>query len=170
MTIAGETARNNNLKFCTKTDLFAYREVDLFLFFFFSTSVALNILSLYPLFRDFEYFVSSFGCSRFWAPTHFPELICLRYDPALVHDGKKARALLSVAKVEKTVLPKDNKVQSARIKYFINGKPVVINRPINKLFYLTEPMKNTSDDIRPTFVDDSKICKIVNCDIVRYFE
>ena len=63
-------------------------------------------------------------------PIHFPELICLRYDSALVYDGKKPHALSSVAKVEKTFLPKDNKTQSARIKYVINGKPVVINIPI----------------------------------------
>ena len=52
----------------------------------------------------------------------------------------------------------------------MNGKSVVINRPINELFYLIEPMKKNSDDIRPTFVDDNKICEIVNCDIIRYFE
>ena len=36
---------------------------------FLSTSVALNIFSLYQLFRDFRKFVSLFGGFRFWAPT-----------------------------------------------------------------------------------------------------
>ena len=47
-------------------------------------------------------------------------------DVKLVHDGKKSHVLWSVAKVEKSLLSKGNKVQSATIKYFINGKPVVI--------------------------------------------
>ena len=28
--------------------------------------------------------MSQFGCFQFWGPTHFPEVICLRYDPDLV--------------------------------------------------------------------------------------
>ena len=104
--------------------------------------------------------MSPFGCFRFWVPIHFPELIRLRYDSALVYDGKKPHALSSVAKVKKTFLPKDNKAQSARIKYFINGKPVVINIPINKHFYQTEPMKNTSDNIQPTLLMITKFVKL----------
>ena len=58
-TFAGYTSRNNGLKFCTKRDLFAYRQVDLFLIFH-STSVALNILNHDQLFSDFENFMSWF--------------------------------------------------------------------------------------------------------------
>ena len=47
-------------------------------------------------------------------------------DVKLDHDGKKSHVLWSVAKVEKVLLSKDNKVQDATIKYFINGIPVVI--------------------------------------------
>ena len=65
----------------------------------------------------------------------------------------------SVAKVEKVLLSNDNKVRGATIKYLINGKAVVINRPINKL-YPIEPVKQTSVDIQPKFVDDTKICQI----------
>ena len=47
---------------------------------FLSASVTLNILSLYQLSLDFESFsVSLFGRFRFWAHTHFPEVICPRY-------------------------------------------------------------------------------------------
>ena len=49
---------------------------------FLSTSVALNILSLYQLFCDFENFMSLFGHFQSWAPICFPKIICLRYDPA----------------------------------------------------------------------------------------
>ena len=70
----------------------------------------------------------------------------------------KGRKSLAV-KSEKVLLSKDNKVRGAMIKYFINGKTVVINRPINKV-YPMEPMKQTSADIQPRFVDDTKICKI----------
>ena len=45
------------------------------------------------------------------------------------------------------------------IKYLINGKAVVINRPINKL-YPIEPVKQTGEDIQPNSVDDRKICQI----------
>ena len=65
----------------------------------------------------------------------------------------------SIAKVEKVLLSNDNKVRGATINHFINGKAVVINRPIYKL-YPTEPVKQTSADIQPKFVDDTKICKI----------
>ena len=77
-------------------------------------------------------------------------------DIVIIHDDKKSRALWSIAKVEKVLLSNDNKVRGATIKYFINGKAVVINRPIYKL-YPTEPVKQTSADIQPKFVDDTKI-------------
>ena len=77
----------------------------------------------------------------------------------IIHNDKKSRALWSVAKVEKVLLSKDNKVPGAAIKYFINGKTAVINRPINKL-YPIEPIKQTSADIQLKFVDDMKICQI----------
>ena len=80
-------------------------------------------------------------------------------DVVIIHDNKKSCALWSVAKVEKVLLSKDNKVRGAMIKYFINGKTVVINRPISKL-YPIEPVKQTSADIQPKFVDDTKICQI----------
>ena len=54
MIISGETATKNGLKFCIKRDVFANQKVGLFLLFFLSTSVALNILSLCQLFHDFE--------------------------------------------------------------------------------------------------------------------
>ena len=82
-----------------------------------------------------------------------------RDDVVIIHDDKKLRALWSVAKVEKVLLAKDNKVWGATIKYFINGNAVVINRPINKL-YPIELVKQTSVDIQPKFVDDTKICQI----------
>ena len=40
-----------------------------------------------------------------------------------------------------------------------NGKAVVINRPINKL-YPIEQVKQTSADIQPKFLDDTKVCQI----------
>ena len=84
MTISEETARNNGLKFCTKGDLFAYQKADLFILFFLSTSVALIILHLHQLFRDFENFMSLFGHFGFSLPTHFPEVSCPRCDPASI--------------------------------------------------------------------------------------
>ena len=50
----------------------------------------------------------------------------------IIHDDKKSRASWSVAKVEKVLLSKDNKVRDATIKYVINGKTVVINRSVNE--------------------------------------
>ena len=41
---------------------------------FLSTWLALNILSLRELFRDYENFMSLFGCFQFWAPTCLPEV------------------------------------------------------------------------------------------------
>ena len=72
---------------------------------------------------------------------------------------QEVTCIVSVAKVEKVLLSNDNKVRGATIKYFINGKAVVINGPINK-FYPNEPVKQTSADIQPKFVDDTKICQI----------
>ena len=80
-------------------------------------------------------------------------------DIVIIHDEKKSRALWSVAKVEKVLLSNNNKVRGATMKYCINGKAVVINKPINKL-YPIEPVKQTSADIQPKFVDDTKICQI----------
>ena len=80
-------------------------------------------------------------------------------DVAIIHDDKKSRGLWSVAKVEEALLSKEHKVRGPTIKYFINGKTVVINRPINKL-YLIEPMKQTSANIQSKFVDETKICQI----------
>ena len=57
------------------------------------------------------------------------------------------------------MLSNDNKVRVETIKYFINGKTVVINRPINKI-YPIEPVKQTSVDIQPKFIDDTNICQI----------
>ena len=76
----------------------------------------------------------------------------------IIHDDKKSRALWSVAKIEKVLLSNNNKVRGATIKYFINGKAVAINKPINKL-YTIEPVKQTSADIQLKFVDDTKICQ-----------
>ena len=64
-----------------------------------------------------------------------------------------------VAKFEKVLLSKDNKIWGASIKYFINGKTVVIKRPKNKL-YPVKPMKQTSAVLQQKFVDDTKICQI----------
>ena len=77
----------------------------------------------------------------------------------IIHDDKKSRALWSVAKVEKVLLSNDNKIRGATIKYFTNGEAVVINRPINKI-YPIEPVKQTSVDIQPKFIDDTNICQI----------
>ena len=75
----------------------------------------------------------------------------------LIHGDKKSHALWSIANVEKLLLLKDNEVRVATIKYFINGKTVVM-KSINRL-YLIEPMKQTSEDILPKFFD-RKICQI----------
>ena len=80
-------------------------------------------------------------------------------DVLIIHDDKKSRALSSVSKLKKVLLSKDNKVRRTTIKYFINGKTVVIIRPTNKR-YPIEPMKQTSADTQPKFVDDTKICQI----------
>ena len=78
---------------------------------------------------------------------------------AIIHDDRKSHALWSVAKVEKVLLSNDNKIRGVTIKYFTNGKAVVINRPINKI-YPIEPVKQTSVDIQPKFIDDMNICEI----------
>ena len=77
----------------------------------------------------------------------------------IICDDQKSRALLSVAKVEKVLLSKDNNVRGATIKYVINGKTAVINRPINKL-YPIELMKQTSVDIQPKFAGIQKFVKL----------
>ena len=59
-------------------------------------------------------------------------------DVIIIHDGKRSRTLWSVAKIEKVLLSKDNEVRGATIKYFINGKTVVINRTISKLYRLNQ--------------------------------
>ena len=75
VTITGETTRNNGLKFCTER--FICLSISRFIYLIFPSTLAdLNILNLYQLFRDF---MSLFGRFRFWAPTRFPEVICLRY-------------------------------------------------------------------------------------------
>ena len=58
-----------------------YRSISRFIsLVFLSTSVTLNILSLYQLSLDFENFsMSLLGHFRFWAHTLFPEIICPRY-------------------------------------------------------------------------------------------
>ena len=53
---------------------------------FLSTLNALNILSLYQLFLDFEIFMSLFGCFQFWVSTSFLEVICPRYGPDCYND------------------------------------------------------------------------------------
>ena len=49
--------------------------------YFLSASVALNILSVYQLFHDFENFMSLFGRFQFLEPTCFLEVIYPRYNP-----------------------------------------------------------------------------------------
>ena len=80
MIIDAETVRNNSLKFRTKRDFFAYRWVDLLLFFSFNFSCFEHIEFL-PVIRGIRNFVSLFGRFRFWAPTLFLEVICPRYGP-----------------------------------------------------------------------------------------
>ena len=73
-TFAGETEIiEENINF--------YRSISRFIsLVFLSTSVTLNILSLYQLSLDFENFsMSLLGHFRFWAHTLFPEIICPRY-------------------------------------------------------------------------------------------
>ena len=52
--------------------------------YFLSASVALNILSVYQLFPDFENFMSLFGCFQFLAHTCFLEVIYPRYNPGTI--------------------------------------------------------------------------------------
>ena len=59
----------------------------------------------------------------------------------------------------KVLLSKDNKVRGVKMKYFVNAKAVLINKPISKL-YLIETMKQTSEDIRPRLFHDKKVCQI----------
>ena len=49
--------------------------------YFLSASVALNILSVYQLFHDFENFMSLFGHFQFLAPICFLEVIYPTYNP-----------------------------------------------------------------------------------------
>ena len=61
-----------------------YLHIDLSRFisvYFVSASVALNILSVYQLFHDFENFMSLFGRFQFLEPTCFLEVIYPRYNP-----------------------------------------------------------------------------------------
>ena len=75
---SGWQSRERFIYFCRSISRF----ISLVLFFF-STSVALNIFSFYQLSLDSEtFFMSLFGCSQFWAPTRFPEVICPGYSPA----------------------------------------------------------------------------------------
>ena len=79
MTIAGETARNNGLKFWIKR--FICILIGRFISLnFLSTSLALSFESL-PAFFLFENFMSLFGCFWIWTPTCFLEVICPRFDP-----------------------------------------------------------------------------------------
>ena len=82
MTSAGETARNNGMKFCTKR--FICISISRFISLIISTSVALNILRLYQLFHGFENLMSPFRRFQFWVPTRFPEAICPRHGPVQV--------------------------------------------------------------------------------------
>ena len=52
--------------------------------YFLSASVALNILSVYQLFHDFENFMSLFWRFQFLAPTSFLEVIYPRYNPDIM--------------------------------------------------------------------------------------
>ena len=82
MTIAGEAARKKWSK-VRHEELFICILISRFIYLIFlSTSFALNILSLYQLFRDFENFMALFGRFWLWAPTHFPEVICPKYGAA----------------------------------------------------------------------------------------
>ena len=82
MTSAGETARNNGLKFCTKRIICI--SISRFISLIISTSVALNILRLYQLFHGFENLMSPFRRFQFRVPTRFPEAICPRHGPVQV--------------------------------------------------------------------------------------
>ena len=80
-------------------------------------------------------------------------------DVVIIHGDKRSSTLQSVAKVKKVLLSKGNKVWSATMKYFINGKTVVINTPIYN-FYAIQPVKQTSEDNRPMFNDHKNFCQI----------
>ena len=58
MTTAGYAPKNNSLKFCF-AQIQIYLPTDKLVYFsyFLSTSVALNMLSFYQLFHDFEHFL-----------------------------------------------------------------------------------------------------------------
>ena len=76
--------RQREIMFWSSVWRFICRSVSRFIsLIFLSTSVVLNILSRYQLFRDFENYLSLFGGLWFWAPTCFLEVIWPRYDPAL---------------------------------------------------------------------------------------
>ena len=58
MTILGDKARNNGLKFCSvQREIYLQISKWVYFSYFLSTSVALNMSSLYQLFHDFENFL-----------------------------------------------------------------------------------------------------------------
>ena len=80
--------RDNDLKFCTKRVLFAdcWLQLGSFLLFsFFNFSCLEHVDSLQVISQFWKFFVILKACFfHFWfsAPTHFPEVICPRYNPA----------------------------------------------------------------------------------------
>ena len=87
MTITKVTVKNNSLKFYTKR--FICRSISRFIpliFFFFSTSVVLNIRVFTSHFMILKiFYMSLFGHFRFWAPNYFPDVIWPRYNPGVMY-------------------------------------------------------------------------------------
>ena len=72
---------------------------------------------------------------RFAARRGTPQLI-LSGEPVLVYEEKVSRCNWKMGVVEKLVVGKDGRVRGAKIKLITKGKPVYIDRPIEKLYPL----------------------------------
>ena len=74
MKIAGETAKNNDLKFCTKRDLFTYLYVDLFLLFFFQHQLIWTYWVFTSYFLILKILCPYLGASDFGGPSVFQNI------------------------------------------------------------------------------------------------
>ena len=79
-------------------------------------------------------------------------------DGVIIHNDSKQRGLWKVGVVTELIPSKDGHIRGAKVKYRLNGKDIVISRPVNKLFPLeAEISDEKDDDVQIQFLDEKDI-------------
>nr|XP_047137485.1 uncharacterized protein LOC124813988 [Hydra vulgaris] len=84
-------------------------------------------------------------------------------DLVLIHDPNIKRGLWKTGIVQRLIKSHDNQIRIAEVKYIRNGKEIIIQRPINRLYFLEGSLRMSNEKIiNVKFCDENDIKLFVN--------